>query len=134
MPCRFPDPHPRGKLRGLAGGSPGPHPGVCVCGLQAHTQRGVSRPTPREGLQPHTQGERVSRLTPGGGADPPRLLLWAVRILLECILVVDLIGKCNVAISNDLGCDVSLSNGMMSRLGLNFILLITTDQIEVTFG
>ena len=28
MPCRFPGPHPRGKLRGLAGGggSPDPHP------------------------------------------------------------------------------------------------------------
>ena len=41
MPCRFPGPHPRGKLRGLAGrgvprptlgeGSPGPHlVGVCI--------------------------------------------------------------------------------------------------------
>ena len=27
MPCRFPGPHPRGKLRGLAGGSPDGHPG-----------------------------------------------------------------------------------------------------------
>ena len=39
MPCRFPGPHPRRKLRGLArgvsrptpgGGSPGPHPGGCL--------------------------------------------------------------------------------------------------------
>ena len=67
MPCRFPGPHPGGKLRGLArgvsrptprgisrptcrwspgphpGGSPGPHPG----GLQAHTWWD---------LQVHTQG------------------------------------------------------------------------------
>ena len=47
MLCRFPGPHPGGKLRGLArgvsrptpGGSPGPHPG----GLQAHTERGESQ-------------------------------------------------------------------------------------------
>ena len=38
MPCRFPGPHPRGKLRSLARGglkahtwgSPGPHPGGCL--------------------------------------------------------------------------------------------------------
>ena len=31
MPCRFPGPHPRGSLRGLArGGSTGPHPGEVV--------------------------------------------------------------------------------------------------------
>ena len=49
-----------GKLRGLAGGSPGPGLGVCVC-VPACTE-----------------------------AEPPpcrRLLLRAVRILLECILV-----------------------------------------------
>ena len=65
MPCRFPGPHPRGSLKGLARGvskptpvspgphlgvSPGPHQGgVSPCphlgGLQAHT-RGVFRPTP----------------------------------------------------------------------------------------
>ena len=92
-------PHPRGKLRGLAGGisrptpkeevegsgrggSPGTHPrgklrGVAVGGLQAHTQ-GVSRPTPRGCIPACTE------------ADPPpsrRLLLRSVRILLECILV-----------------------------------------------
>ena len=58
MPCRFPGPHPRGKLRGLAGG-----------GLQAHTQ-GVSSPTP-EGVSRPTPGRvpalgGVSRPTPGG--------------------------------------------------------------------
>ena len=64
-------PHLRGKLRGLAGGvsrptlrgSPGPHPGV-----SRPTSSGVSRHTPTP----------TSR----------RLLLWAVRILLECILVI----------------------------------------------
>ena len=64
---------PGGKLRGLAGGgSPGPHPGESW----AHTLGG-------------------SRSTPGGciaactETDPPSswLLLWAVCILLECILV-----------------------------------------------
>ena len=66
MSCRFPGPHPGGKLRGLA-------------------RRGVSRPTPKGevegfglgGLQAHTQG--VSRPTPSMGgcipacteADPP---------------------------------------------------------------
>ena len=69
MPCRSPCPHPRGELRGLSWG--------------------VSRPTPG-GLSPGPY--------PGGGgiptcteADSPpprrRLLLRAVRILLECILV-----------------------------------------------
>ena len=64
-------------------------------GLQAHTQGGSLG----EGLQAHTQGgpgPGGSRSRPGGcipastEADTPpsrRLLLWAVRILLECILV-----------------------------------------------
>ena len=53
---------------------------------------GVSRPTPGEGLQAHTQA--VSRPTPRGipactEADPSTkwLLLWVLRILMECILV-----------------------------------------------
>ena len=80
---RSPGPHPGGLSPGPhPGGSPGPHLG----GLQAHTQGGC--------LQAHTQG--VSRSTPTGGipacteADTPsrRLLLRAVRILLECILVL----------------------------------------------
>ena len=78
-----PGPHPRGKLRGIwpGGWSPGPHPRG---GLQAHTQGEVSRPTP-EG--------RSRGPCPGGypsmhwGRPPKWLLLWAVRILLECILV-----------------------------------------------
>ena len=120
MPCRFPGPqtggelrriwpggspgpHPKGKLRGIClgvspgphlgvGGSPGPHPREWLqahtwgC-LQAHTGGGVSRPTPRG----------VSRPTPRGvypsmhwSRPPWWLLLQAVRILLECILVVSL--------------------------------------------
>ena len=70
MPCRFPGPHPRGKLRGIRpGGSPGPHPrgksrgsglggspdprprgkltGIWQGCLQTHTWGG---------LQTHTQG------------------------------------------------------------------------------
>ena len=56
MPCRFPGPHPGGKLRGLAGG--------------------VSRPTPKGEVE--GSGLGVSRPTPGGWcipacneADPP---------------------------------------------------------------
>ena len=48
-----PGPHPEGRLRGLAGGSPGPHLGVMSPGPHP---RGVSRPTPRGGLQAHTGG------------------------------------------------------------------------------
>ena len=80
-------PTSRGKLRSLARGVSRPTPG------------GISRSTPREspgphlgGLQAHIQGSPgphpevcVSACTE---ADPPRQrLLWAVRILLECILV-----------------------------------------------
>ena len=91
MPGRFPGPHPGGKLRGLArgvsrrtpkgevegsdlgGGSPGPHPG--------------GSPSPHlGGLQAHTRGGCIPACTE---ADPPRqrLLLPAVRIVVECILV-----------------------------------------------
>ena len=83
----------RGKLRGLArgvsgtspGGSPGPHLG----GLQALTW-GVSRPH-LGGLLAHTWGG-ISRPTPGEGSPGPHLgrglQAAAVRILLECILVM----------------------------------------------
>ena len=65
--------------------------------------RGVSRPIPRGevegsglgGLQAHTPGVGVSRPTPGGVSQHAlrqtphrRLLPHAVRILLECILVL----------------------------------------------
>ena len=65
------------------GGSPGPHRGEGVPrptpeGVSRPTSRGVSRPTPR-GVSQH-----ALRQTP-----PSRqLLLRAVRILLECILVI----------------------------------------------
>ena len=79
MPCRFPGPQPGGSLRGLAGG--------------------VSRPTPRGeleesgqgGLQAHTWGVCIPACTEAETPPPHthsrRLLLRAVRILLECILV-----------------------------------------------
>ena len=77
----------------IAGGIP-----ACLAGLQ---RGGGSRPTPSGGLQAHTWG--ASRPTPGGipactEADhPPHgwLLSRAVRILLECILVVKLFTWCD---------------------------------------
>ena len=71
-------PTPRGEVKESSlGGSPGLH-------------LGVSMPTPRGGLQGHAQGEGVG-IPACTEADPPasrRLLLRAVRILLECILVL----------------------------------------------
>ena len=61
MSCRSPGPHPGGKLRGLAWGSAGLHLG----GLSQHALRQIPPPT-------------------------RWLLLWAVRILLECILVLQI--------------------------------------------
>ena len=76
-------PTPRGELEGLAGGSSGLYLGG---GKLRSLAWGVSRPTPWG----------ISRPTPWGcipactEADPPPrwLLLRAVRILLECILVL----------------------------------------------
>ena len=76
-------PTPRGEVEGSGGpgGVSRPTPkgeveGSSRGGLQAHTWGG---------LQAHTQGGRIPACTE---ADPPqRLLLRAVRILLECILV-----------------------------------------------
>ena len=80
--------HFKGQLRGLAGGSPHPHlggsPGPNLRGLQAHTWAGSPGPHLGESPGPH----------PGGGVYPSMhrppwwLLLRAVRILLECILVL----------------------------------------------
>ena len=79
---------PRGEVEGSG----------LVGGLQTHTRGevegsgigvGFSRPIPRGGLQTHTQGEGVG-IPACTEADPlasRRLLLWAVCILLECILV-----------------------------------------------
>ena len=66
MPCRFPGPHPGGKLRGLAG--VGGLQAETWGGLQVHTWvvswptpgGGVSRPTPKGGLQAHTWGVHPS--------------------------------------------------------------------------
>ena len=87
-----PGPHPGGKLRGLAGGSPGPHLGH----LQAHTWEVY--PSMHWGRHPPSR----------------RLLLRAVRILLECILVhVGCVTSAAVAISG--GClpgGVSVQGGV----------------------
>ena len=79
---------------------------ACLAGLQAHTQGRSWGVWPGGSPGPHPGGswgvwpEGVSRPTPGGSpacteADIPhpsrRLLLRAVRILLECILVVNII-------------------------------------------
>ena len=67
MPCRFPGPHPGGKFRGI------------WLGVQAHTQGGKLR------------GILKGESAPGGMCSPLGwLLLWAVRILLGCILVYNL--------------------------------------------
>ena len=98
---------------GGEGGSPGPHPGGRLGGLageggfQAHTQggrlgglAGGGCPGPHlGGVQAHTGGgpgpgwgdvsQHALRQTPLSTPPPPSrwLLLWAVCILLECILV-----------------------------------------------
>ena len=72
----FLSPTPRGSLRGLARG-----------GLQAHPQG--------RGLQAHTQGRSPGH-TQGWSPGPPPsrwLLLRAVRILLDCILVLQVSSK-----------------------------------------
>ena len=111
MHCRFPDPHPCGKLRGIwPTGSPGPHPRGKLRGIRP---RGVSRPMPKGGVEgdlagrppgPHPEWYLLWRwcLLQGGACsrggllqgcllqfgDPLwQLLLQAVHILLECILV-----------------------------------------------
>ena len=79
MPCRCPGPHPGGKFRGIW-----PDGGVC-------------RPTPKGEVEGDLAGGCLlpgGCLLLGGSGDPPgRLLLWAVRILLECILVASRIKK-----------------------------------------
>ena len=70
-------------LAGLQGQSPGPLPRGC---LQTHTWGGWFPGLHPGGLQDHTRWD-VSQLPPPHG----RLLPQAVRILLECILVRDII-------------------------------------------
>ena len=106
-------PTPRGKLRGLAwGGSPGPPPGRKLRGL---AWLGSTGPHPGGSwgvwpggcLQAHTWGASPGT-HPGGSPDPHlgglqadtpswRLLLQAVRILLECILVLNMIFEFDLA-------------------------------------
>ena len=79
MPCRFPGPHPGGKLRGIwPGGSPGPQPRGKLRGIWPE---GVSRPTTQgevegdltwRGLQAHTQGAACS----GGWGSAPSGGVW----------------------------------------------------------
>ena len=109
MPCRFPGLHPGGNWGEFGQGDLQAHTqggswgGLAWECLQAHTKLG---------LQAHTQGvcsqggayskgaacfggacskgglSALGGLLPGGCGDPPgRLLLGAVRILLECIFV-----------------------------------------------
>ena len=78
-------PTPRGKVGGSGRGDPGPHLGGCPgphLGGGWGLWPGGSRPTPRGGVSQHAL--RQTHPTP-----PPsiRLLLRAVRILIECILV-----------------------------------------------
>ena len=89
-----------GILACLAGGVPACLAGLlggilaCLAGFQAHTQGGAWGVWPEGGLQAHTQGGLHVHM---GGVSQHALrqsplhswwlLLWAVRILLECILV-----------------------------------------------
>ena len=105
-PCQGdpPGPDPRGKLRGTrsrptpkgenwVGSDPGPHPrGIRSRPTPKGKIEGIrSRPTPKGEIQ----GDQVQANIQGGNSGgsgpnppPPRwLLLWVVRILLECILV-----------------------------------------------
>ena len=113
-------PIPRGgRLGGLAGGSPGPYPGggwgvwpgrspgpYPGGGWGVWPGRGVSRPRPGgsrlrpRGLsRPRIRGGSRPRcvcvcIYPSMHMETPPsrwLLLWTVRILLECILVLDVI-------------------------------------------
>ena len=93
--------HTQGEVEGSGLGSlqahfPGEGLQVQTLGdLQAHTW-GVSRPTPGGGLQAHTWGvsQHVLRQTPHSR----QLLVRAVRILLECILVLKCWSKIGLAL------------------------------------
>ena len=80
-----PGPHPRGKLRGLAGGVSRPRPGgvspqqmATPAGAMHPTEMhscqlnggGVSRPTPKGEVVGSGGGGGVSRPTPEGGGSP----------------------------------------------------------------
>ena len=114
MPCRFPGPHPEGKLKGLAWGR----------GLQAHTQGGSWGVWPGGSPGPHP-GERVSRPTPRGdpnmhwGRSLQWLLLWVEHILLECILVW--LVKSTSCVENTLLCD-NQSRTILDIISVSYFL------------
>ena len=97
-PCRFPGPHPGGKLKGIwLGESPGPHPrGIWSGGSPGPNPRGKLRgiwpggssgPHPRGKFRGIWSGGSIPACTEAGPPPPRWLLLREVRILLECILV-----------------------------------------------
>ena len=98
MHCRSPGPCPGGKLRGLAWGGPGPHPGGSpgphpegspgphLGDLQAHTWDGASRLTPRGwvGIPAFTEADTPQQMaTAPGGTHPTGMhscfLIWPQR-------------------------------------------------------
>ena len=84
--------HPRGKLRGIRS-RPTPKGEIKGDQIQAHTQGEIEGgsdpgPHPRWKLRGIRSRPTSKREIQGDQDQPPRrLLLWAVRILLECILV-----------------------------------------------
>ena len=80
-----PSTHLERKLEGLAGRSPGPH----LRGKLGSLARGVSKSTPRGGGS--RPGRGVSQHALRQTLPSRWLLLWAVFILLECILVYTLL-------------------------------------------
>ena len=80
MPCRFPGPQPREKLRGFGrGGSPGPQPrgklrGVWPGGLQAHTRGGLLWGVPAPG---GVGGTCSGGSAPRGGVVTPPVMATA---------------------------------------------------------
>ena len=75
MPCRFPGPHPGGKLRGLAWGisRPTPRGGSLKVhtqgGLQAHTQGDPTAHT-QGGVSQHALRQTPPTATAAGGTHP----------------------------------------------------------------
>ena len=81
MPCRFPGPHPRGKLRRIwLGGVSRPTPkeeveGDLARGVSWPTPGEVSRPIPSGGLSQHAlrQNPPFLTTTAAGGTHPTRM-------------------------------------------------------------
>ena len=86
MPCRFPGPHPKGSLWGLAGGG----------GLQAHTCRGSPGPHPGGSPGPYPGGrggvsQHALRQTPPAGGTH----LTGIHSCCELSLLVTSGTQCN---------------------------------------